>query len=68
MQASKSIWYWNLRLTLMNGRKVSPTFLEKARLEAGLKDFTTTKEHIVVERNLSRIKLRKTIKIAEGLR
>ena len=52
----------------MNGRKVSPTVLEKVRLEAGLKDFTTTKEHVIVERNLARTKLKDTIKVAETLR
>ena len=52
----------------MNGRKVSPDVLEKVRSEADLKDFTETKEHIIMERNLARIKLRETIKIAEELR
>ena len=68
MQASKFIQYWNLRLTEMNGRKVSPTVLGKVRLEAGLKDFTTTKEHIIVERNLTWTKMKDIIKVAETLR
>ena len=38
------------------------------RIEADLKDYTATKEHIMVERNLARIKLRETFKIAEALR
>ena len=65
MQASKSIRFWNLRLTSINGRKLSSTVLEKARLEARIKDFTTTKEHIIVERNLARLKLKETIKVAK---
>ena len=67
MKASKTIEYGSLILSLINGRKVSTLVLDKVRLEAGIKDFTTTKEKIVVESSLARITLRDTIKIAEVL-
>ena len=38
------------------------------RVEAGLNDFTITKEQVIVERNLARIQLKDTIKIAEDLK
>ena len=68
MKVSKSIRYWNLRISITNGRKVSPAVLEKVRMETGLKDYTATKEHILVEIILARIKKRDTLKIAETLR
>jgi len=50
------------------GRKVSPAALTSAMEGAKIIDNTTTYKHIVINRNLIRIKLRDQIKHAEGLR
>ena len=56
MKASTTVRYWNLRLSISNGRTVAPSVLETVRKDAGLKDFTVTKEHILMERNLAKKK------------
>ena len=58
MQASKAVKYWNLKVSQGKGRKVSPTVLTSAMEAAEIIDNTTTYEHIVINRNLARIKLR----------
>ena len=68
MQASKSVKYWNLKVSQGKGRKVSPAVLASAMEAAEIIDNTTTYEHIVINRNLARIKLREQIKHAEELR
>ena len=68
MRASKTIRYWNLRLSTINGRKISPAVLATARTEAEIRDYTTTKDQVITERKLARIRLKDLIKMAEDLR
>ena len=68
IQSSHTIKYWNLKLSQFLGRKVSPKVLETEREAAHLKDFTTTKEEVIIERNLARIHLRDLIKNADKIR
>ena len=68
MKASKMVRYWNLRLSISNERTVVTSVLETARTDAGLRDFTATKEQILVKKNLAKKKLRETITTAEDLR
>ena len=50
------------------GRKVSQAVLTSAMEAAEIIDNTHTYEHILINRNLARIKLREQIKHAEELR
>ena len=68
MQASKGVRYWNLRVSQEKGRKVSPAVLASAIEAADLTDNTTSYQHIIINRNLVRIKLRDRIKNVEELR
>mmetsp|Transcript_23100 Transcript_23100/g.46118 ORF Transcript_23100/g.46118 Transcript_23100/m.46118 type:complete len:171 (+) Transcript_23100:1732-2244(+) len=57
IRASKVTKFWNLRLPMENGRQVAPSVLESVRASTDIADFTSSKEHVVVERNLARINL-----------
>ena len=51
IRSSNEIKYWTLRLSMENGRKVAPLVLESVRASAEIKDYTSTREHAIVERN-----------------
>ena len=68
VRVSNVIKYWTLRLSMENGRKVAPSVLESVRASADIQGYTSTREHIMVERNLARITLRALIKTAEETR
>ena len=68
MKAGKTVRYWNLRLSMSNGRAVATSVLDTVKREAGLQDFTSTREQILLERNLARKKLQEAIVIADDLR
>jgi len=68
LRASRKIRYWNLRVSLLKGRKVAPTVMDRAPRAVKLRNCTDTFEHVVIERNLARITLRNHIKNAEAMR
>ena len=65
---SRSIKYWNLKLPLTNSRKVSQTVLEEIRDSATLKDYTSTRDHILTKRNLAQIHIQDLIANADKTR
>ena len=43
IKANRGFIYWNLRLSMENGRKVASSVLETARVTADIADFTSSK-------------------------
>ena len=59
---------WNLKLSLTSGPEVSPSALEVIRNSADLKNYISTREHVIIERNLSQVQLQDLIANADKIR
>ena len=59
IKASRTIRYWNLRITKHNKKQVSEKTLQQAQEESGVTDFTTTLEEATACRITARAALKK---------
>ena len=68
IKASRTVRYWNLRITKYNKKQVSDNTLQQAQEASGVTDLTTTLEEATACRITARAALKKVIAAADKIR